>query len=70
MWMFKVDKKLKEMGINAYNTIDKNWNAVTAVERLLEFCKNKDVNAYDEGPCSKAVPIREYKMYKKLTKTR
>ena len=67
-----IDNKcyLKEMGICAYNTIDKYWNAKTAVERLLEFCKNKDVNAYDEGPCSKAVPIREYRMYKKITKTR
>ena len=61
---------LKEMGREAYLTIDKLWNATTAVERLLAFCEHKNVNAYQEGPCSKAVPVREGKMYQKLVKTR
>lgn len=61
---------LREMGEKAYQTIDKYWNAETAVERLLAFCEHKDVNAYQEGPCSKAIPVREHKMYKKLIETR
>lgn len=61
---------LKEMGQNAYHTIEKLWNAKTAVERLLDFCEHKNVNAYKEGPCSKAIPVREGKMYKKLIETR
>ena len=64
------DSYLKEMGKNAYQTIEKLWNARTAAQRLLEFCGHKNVNAYGEGPCSKAIPVREGKMYKKLIKTR
>ena len=65
-----VGKHLREMGEKAYQTIDKYWNAETAVERLLAFCEHKDVNAYQEGPCSKAIPVREHKMYKELIETR
>lgn len=61
---------LKTMGKKAYSTIDKLWNAKTAVERLLEFCEHKKVDAYEEGPCSKAIPVREGKMYRKMIETR
>ncbi len=58
----------RKLGRNAYETIDKTWNAKEAAGRLVEFCKNRNVNAYEDGPCAKAIPVREYKMYKKLTK--
>lgn len=61
---------LRELGETAYETIDKMWNAKIAAERLLKFCENVDINLYDDGPCSKEKPVREKKMYRKLTKVR
>lgn len=58
----------KEMGTAAYETIDKLWNPETAAKRFIEFCNTKKVDSYAEGPCSKAVPVREASMYRKLVK--
>lgn len=58
----------RKMGVAAYETIDKLWNPKTAAERILEFCNTKKVDRYEEGPCSKATPIRELSMYRKLIK--
>ncbi|MBQ8040127.1 MAG: glycosyltransferase family 4 protein [Lachnospiraceae bacterium] len=58
----------KEMGIAAYETVDKLWNPMIAARRLIEFCNTKKVDRYEEGPCSKAIPVREGFMYKKLVK--
>lgn len=58
----------KEMGMAAYETINKLWNPQTAAKRFIEFCNTKKVDNYAEGPCSKAVPIREASMYRKLVK--
>ena len=57
-----------KMGKAAYTTVDKLWNSEIAAKRLLEFCNSKNVDAYEEGPCSKAIPIREWKMYRNLVK--
>ena len=56
----------KELGVSAYKTIDSLWNAKTAAERLLEFCRVKKIGSYVEGPCAKEVPVREYRMYRKM----
>lgn len=60
------DSYRKELGTNAYKTIDTMWNPKNAARRLLAFCKEKNMNTYAEGPCAKETPVREYKMYKKL----
>lgn len=56
----------KELGKNAYETIEKLWNPQVAAQRLLEFCKTKTTDAYAKGPCSREMPVRENKMYRKL----
>lgn len=56
----------KEIGTAAYETIDTMWNPQNAARRLLEFCQTKNVDAYQEGPCMRELPIRETKMYRKL----
>ena len=59
----------RKLGRNAYETIHETWNAKVAAERLLQFCKTPDTNLYESGPCSKEKPVRERKMYRKLTKS-
>lgn len=56
-----------QLGKNAYETIDITWNAKEAAKRFVHFCNTKDLTVYTDGPCAKAKPVREYKMYKKLT---
>lgn len=58
----------KEMGTAAYETIDNLWNPQTAARRFIEFCNTREVDRYKEGPCSKAIPIRELSMYQKIVK--
>lgn len=58
----------KKLGTAAYKTIDKLWNPETAAKRFIEFCNTKKVDSYTEGPCSKAIPVREASMYRKLVK--
>lgn len=59
------------MGINAYRTIDEVWNAEVAAERFLTLCKcleeGKDT-PYEDGPCSKAYPVKQEEMYDYLVK--
>ena len=57
----------KELGKNAYKTVANMWNPKNAANRLLEFCKSRSMDAFLEGPCSKEIPVRENKMYRKLT---
>lgn len=59
-----------KLGKSAYETIDTKWNAREAAKRLLEFVNTKEMPGYSDGPCSVAKPVREYKMYKLLTKTK
>ena len=65
-----VDNKCyrKEMGMAAYETIDSLWNPQTAARRFIEFCNTREVDRYKEGPCSKAIPIRELSMYQRIVK--
>ena len=58
----------KEMGTAAYETIDNLWNPQTAAKRFIEFCNTKKVGQYKDGPCSKAIPVREFLMYQKIVK--
>lgn len=58
----------KELGKNAYRTIDEVWNACEAAKRFVEFVQSEDITRYADGPCAKAIPVREYKMYKKMMK--
>ena len=54
------DKRL-ELGLNAYNYIKNTWSPNVAASRLLKLCEqlldNKDT-IYEEGPCSRAYPIK------------
>ncbi len=58
----------KKIGMAAYETIDTLWNPETAANRFIEFCNTKVVDRYKEGPCSKAIPVRERSMYRKMVK--
>ena len=55
------DETIK-LGINAYNTISKEWNAQTAAERLLEMIREINLTGqcklFSNGPCSKAEILR------------
>lgn len=56
-YLLQNPEKSKEFGNNAYLTIDKEWNANAAAERLFEISKrliNNDQSAFEDGPCSKA----------------
>lgn len=63
------NEKRQQFGKLAYETIINEWNAKTAVERLLnlakEFnCSGKLSNDYTQGPCSKAEILKD-NWYKK-----
>lgn len=59
------DKELcKEVGLQAYSTIIKEWNPVVAAKRLLQLCEDVAVGKepqirWASGPCSKAEIIKE-----------
>lgn len=56
---------------NAYLTIKNEWNSKIAAERFLVLAKNLDEGKdtpYIDGPCSKAIPIKDKKMYSYLLK--
>lgn len=66
------DKNLcKEIGTNAYRTIDELWNAKVAAERFMVLAKKLSIGQdtpYNDGPCSKAYPIKDNDMYEYLVK--
>lgn len=53
----------KEIGNNAYLTMNKLWNPKIAASRIIElshnFLENKECDKYNEGPCSKAERIKD-----------
>lgn len=55
-------KRLKEMGLRAYETIRDTWNEEVAARRLVVFCesllKDEPAPAYEDGPLSKAPVIK------------
>jgi glycosyltransferase involved in cell wall biosynthesis len=59
------DKELcKEVGLQAYSTIIKEWNPAVAAKRLLQLCEDVTVGKepqirWASGPCSKAEIIKE-----------
>ena len=54
----------KKMGVAAYHTIEKEWNAEIASERLLrisqDLLEKRKSTRYMEGPCSKAQIITNW----------
>ena len=70
---FLLDNPIKgaRMGMEAYHTIAKGWNAKEAAKRLLEFYegwKNNRVELPKEGPFSVAPVIAPKKMYNYMMK--
>lgn len=64
--LFDNKNKTREIGIKAYNTIHELWNADVAAERFLVLAEKLDKGEdtpFIEGPCSKAIPIPDDKMY-------
>lgn len=56
----------KQIAVKACETIEKLWNPQIAARRLLEFCEKRRTDLFESGPCSKELPVRETKMYRKL----
>ena len=69
LMLIKDREYCKKLGINAYKTITNTWNAKVAAERFLILAKaleeGKDT-PFVEGPCSKAIPIKQKDMYNYL----
>lgn len=65
-----LDRELcKRLGLKAYSTIDKEWNANVAVSRLYEFCRAKlsssPLPIYKAGPISEdAGRVKKYGKFK------
>ena len=52
----------KQSGLKAYETMTQMWNAKVAANRFLELLdaeKDKDLNLFDDGPCSPANIIND-----------
>lgn len=60
-----------ELGREAYKTLKDTWNAKTAVGRFLELAnallEGENNNLFIDGPCSKALDIKQDEMYSYLT---
>lgn len=59
------------LGTNAYNTIKNEWNSEVAAKRFMKLaeCLDKgEETPFEEGPCSKAIPIKDKDMYNYLVK--
>ena len=64
-------QKAAKMGMEAYKTIAKEWNAKEAANRLLKFYeewKEGNIELPKEGPFSVAPVIAPKKMYDYMTK--
>ena len=65
------EKKRLSICINAYKTISELWNSKIAAERFLILCdclnKGEDT-PFLEGPCSRAVPMTENDLLRKIGK--
>ncbi|QYF84825.1 glycosyltransferase family 4 protein [Brevibacterium sp. PAMC21349] len=66
--LLKNQDETKRIGEEAHNTIVNVWNAENASSRLIDFCtelinNNQSLNIMD-GPCSKTIAIKQWKMYK------
>lgn len=60
-----------ELGENAYNTLNSTWNAKVAADRLEKLVNsiiNKNEFICEDGPCSKAECISQFKMYNYVIK--
>ena len=54
----------QQIGINAYSTLEKKWNADVAAERFFKLSesilKGKLSDLYEDGPCSKAAILTNW----------
>ena len=65
------DEKRLSICINAYKTISELWNSKIAAERFLILCgclKKGEETPFLEGPCSRAVPMTENDLLRKIGK--
>lgn len=61
----------RRLGIEAYKTITGTWSAKSAAERfatLSECLKENKKSPFLEGPCSIAMPIPQWKMFRECKK--
>ena len=59
-------KKIRRMGVAAYNTITKMWNAEEASRRFVGLCSallKGEIKEEAEGPLSKACIVKPYKIW-------
>ena len=66
IYLLEHPKEASNMGIAAYQTIAKQWNAGKAADRLMKFYedwKNGSIELPEEGPFSAAPVIAPKKMY-------
>lgn len=57
------DKNLREtLGKNAFLTVNNEYSAKVAIERLLKFAKNPETAEFESGPMSRA-PVMKNKWY-------
>lgn len=59
----------EKLGLEAYRTISEEWNAQNAVNRLIELLEamlNGSSIRFENGPCSMAPSIKQWKMYRVL----
>lgn len=55
------EKYMNTISIEAYKTIHDQWQPAKAAERLVSLCSSlieRKETVYDDGPCSKAYPIK------------
>lgn len=65
------DSLITKLGKEAYKTIKDTWNAKVAAQRFLVLAEELDKGndtPFNEGPCSKAVPIKDKDIYDYLVK--
>ena len=71
LYLLDNPKEGQRMGMEAYETIVKQWNASEAAKRLLEFYEQWKIGKIcppKEGPFSKAPVIAPRKMYQEMMK--
>ena len=60
-YLLKNRQEVKRLGVNAYRTINDEWNAVVAAERLVILCENlmrNENSVFENGICSKAEVLK------------
>ena len=72
-WLMEHAKQRESMGRRAYETLEGKWNGEAAAERFLHLAEGllrHQPVSFDEGPCSVASRIPQWRMYQTLMKNR